>query len=439
MTPAQPRKSSLSRSLLVRLAALAVALAACCLVAVKLLPAPKANSYVGSARCESCHRSEHASWTSSLHTKMMRPVREPGVVVADFDPNENAPHFDREDAHWAIGGKWEQQFIGRDSVGETLLPGVWLSPEGRWDFRGWDGWQNPDPVRRCHGCHTVGLDTATGTFVEANIGCESCHGPGEWHAKTFGAGEIQNTASADICGQCHGRGMSNDGEFFFPASYRPGDDLLEHFQFIQPSPGQTSTHWWGNGHPRKRHQEYWSWSQQGHVNSLTHVRDNYDGRYGEESVTCLRCHSGDYILARGTKPTLSEAQFGITCSVCHQAHGPLDEMRVACESCHEGGPFYHEPEKNEGHIPCPVEAKVDCVSCHMPRTAKLGGAYALHTHRSGIISPDAARTWGMPGSCSNGACHPNADPERQQRFFESHYGNQFLSASSPAGAPHLLQ
>ncbi len=127
---------------------------------LRAAPPPEPERYVGSARCAPCHRSIHSAWSGSQHTKMMRPVDEPGALVADFTSPE-AP-LSRSDAVWAIGGKWEQQFMGHDGEGETLLPGAWHVGSERWETKGWDGWDRPVPLVRCHGCHTVGLDVETG-------------------------------------------------------------------------------------------------------------------------------------------------------------------------------------------------------------------------------------------------------------------------------------
>jgi hypothetical protein len=390
-------------------------------VYVKARPVPENSSYVGSERCASCHAEIHAAWAASEHTRMMRPADRLGVVVADFDSEDEGLRFGREEAVWAIGGKWEQQFMGHDGKGETLLPGAWLNLAGHWDFKGWDGWEQPVPLRRCHGCHTVGLDVETGRFVEPNIGCESCHGPAEWHAQTLGLGRIHSEADAQICGQCHTRGTSASGEFFFPVGYRPGRDLDADFEHAGPSPGQNSSYWWGKGRVRKRHQEYAAWKQGGHADSSTSLRDGYDGRYGEVTEDCLRCHAGDQALGRAG-PGVGDAAIGITCSVCHNVHGDLDEARVGCDACHEGGAFYHEPAWNDGHVACGTEARVDCTSCHMPQSVAIGGAYVLHDHGPGIVPPRDTLAWGTPSSCANGGCHADAEAAALQTLYEAHYG-----------------
>lgn len=67
-----------------------------------------------------------------------------------------------------------------------------------------------DPDREnCYQCHTTGYNPKKRTFVERNIGCEACHGPGErYQAMMMGAeaergGEIANENARKSCGKCH--------------------------------------------------------------------------------------------------------------------------------------------------------------------------------------------------------------------------------------------
>lgn len=395
--------------------------------------------YVGSSACASCHSDDQKSWKLSEHQRMMRPVEDPGVLVAEFDEQDRRLRFEREQAVWAIGGKWEQQFMGHDGSGETLLPGAWLVGSERWKLSGWDGWRKPVPRQRCHGCHTVGLNPETGEFVEANIGCESCHGPGSWHVKTWGLGRIESSADAQVCGQCHTRGSTPSGEYHFPVGYRPGGELAAHFEEVEPSPGQSSSAWWGNGFERKRHQEYGAWRRGGHADSLARLREGYDGRYGAVTDECLRCHAGDFILAAGgRRPGVGDAKLGVTCAVCHNVHGELDALRLECSACHEAGAFYHEPERNADHVACAAEGEVGCVGCHMPLVIKNGGAYTLHSHRPGVVPPHDTLRYGMPSSCANGGCHADAPTERLIALYEAHYGPPASEAAADSKAAEAL-
>ena len=382
-------------------------------------PIPEDADYIGSDACGTCHWKVHGAWHGSLHPKMMRRVDRQGVVVADFQA-EDSP-FDLDDAVWAIGSRFEQQFMGHGGENETLLPGAWLVDEGRWKTKGWDGWQVPVPLERCHGCHTVGLDVETGDFVEPGIGCESCHGPGSWHRNTLGIGQVASTLDAQVCGQCHTRGRSVDGKYFFPVGYEIGESLDAYFRETAPMPGQGSAAWWGNGRERKRHQEYYAWKQGGHADSLKSLKDGYDGRYGEVGSACLRCHSAEVAVDPRRERSLDAVEHGITCAVCHNVHGGLQERRHDCSYCHENGAFYHQPERNAKHIACGDDADVVCIDCHMPLTAKNGGGLNLRSHHPGIVPPSDTEALGVPSSCANGDCHRDKQTGWLQAQFEAHY------------------
>jgi hypothetical protein len=272
----------------------------------------------------------------------------------------------------------------------------------------------------------------TGEFVEAGIGCESCHGPGGWHAGTLGLGRIHVSLDAQVCGQCHTRGTDPTGVFHFPVGYRPGDDLAAHFELAAPTPGQNSGNWWGNGRPRRRHQEYYAWSRGGHAESLESLREGYDGRFGPVESECLRCHAAEAALAPERSFALDDVVHGITCAVCHHVHGELDEPRLECASCHPEGAFYHEPSRNATHVPCPPEARVGCVSCHMPLVVENGGAFTLHSHAPGVIPPGDATRYDMPTSCANGGCHTDRRTEWLQTEFERQYGKLGADAAALA-------
>lgn len=386
---------------------------------IQAQPVSTNDTYITSNRCNSCHMGEHYEWHNSMHSKMMRKVSDKGVVVADFESDEMT--FAADEAVWAIGSKWEQQFMAEVDGHEVLLPGAWLNSKQKWKNEGWDGWAFPDPVKRCHGCHTVGLNVETGKFVEPSIGCESCHGPGDWHSVTMGIGKIATGLDAQICGQCHTRGNSKEGGLFFPDGYRPGDNLLDYFDEVEPYPAQNTSQWWRNGHPRKRHQQYYAWRQGGHSNSLKNLKENYDGRYGVVTSKCLSCHAGEAVVdGMSEEYSLDEVNSDITCAVCHLSHVDVDPPRVDCLDCHKDGAYYHQPEKNNGHVACPEEAEVGCVGCHMPKTVMNGGDYTLHSHRAGVITPHETKEIGVPNSCASG-CHTDKTLEWKIDAYEKFY------------------
>lgn len=377
-------------------------------------------SYVGSEACRACHEEIHVEWGDSLHHKMMRSVDDEDALVADFDAEESP--FNVEDTAWVIGSKWQQQFMGHEDDQDILLPGVWNVASQQWQVTGWDGWKVPDPVKRCHGCHTVGLNIATGEFVEPGIGCESCHGPGSWHVQTKGRSSLNIGVDAALCGQCHSRGMAIDDKAFFPHSYRPGDELEHHFKPLEADFIQNSSQWWGTGREKKRHQEYTAWSRGGHVDALETLFTSDHSSYGEPSDECLRCHAGEAAI-RGESHGLwlEQAEHGVTCAVCHFSHGQLDQIRQDCKDCHDRGAFHHDRQSIESHVPCPVSANVQCIDCHMPLTVKMGGEFVLRSHAPGITEPIEGANYEAPSSCANGLCHQKTDPLWLQQQFEAFY------------------
>ena len=397
------------------------------IIALKALPPPDDQRFATSSTCLDCHRDEGEGWQESSHAKMMRRVSQPGAVTTDLHSNTHTPPFHPDEAVWVIGSKWAQQFMGEHEGNETLLPGEWHIGKEQWETTGWDGWQVPKPLVRCHGCHTVGLDVKTGKFAEAGIGCESCHGAHGWHVDTQAMSPGVSLLDAQVCGRCHSRGRSTDGTHFFAHDYRPGDDFEAVFVEDDADFIQNSANWWGNGRERARHQEYTAWKRGGHADSLRSLTENYDGRFGEVDHTCTRCHSAEGAVA-GRDVDWAEAKNPITCAACHHSHGDLDQIRTDCVSCHDQGPLHHASVTLAEHVPCPESAQVECVDCHMPKTAKLGGEYRLHSHAPGITTPTQGAEFGSPSTCANSGCHANRSTDWLQQQFDRHYRKTTLAS-----------
>ena len=162
-------------------------------------------------------------------------------------------------------------------------------------FKGWTGAGQPES---CLLCHTTGWDEDASNHGadEADyrknllgIQCEACHGPGSEHVKGGGdPSKITVDYSAELCGSCH-----------------------------------TGSH----------HPTYDEWKTSDHANALTTLKGS-----SHASDSCLECHSSDYWYDRTV--TLYSAQNGITCVMCHFAHGSNFEHQLReegerlCALCH---------------------------------------------------------------------------------------------------------
>ena len=103
---------------------------------------------------------------------------------------------------------------------------TWEQSSHAWAFRSLVARQS-DADPSCVGCHSVGFGTATGYRREyagtklANVGCESCHGPGSEHLSDITQATANHTAplyhyrpiGASDCTTCH------YGEFSRPFKY----------------------------------------------------------------------------------------------------------------------------------------------------------------------------------------------------------------------------
>lgn len=212
--------------------------------------------------------------------------------------------------------------------------------------KAWTGAGKPES---CLPCHTTGWDKSENNhgadeteYRKSLLGiqCEACHGPGSEHVK--GGGDptrITVDYSAELCGGCH-----------------------------------TGSH----------HPTYDEWKVSDHSKALATLKGS-----SHAQDRCLVCHSSDYWYDRSV--TLETAQDGITCVMCHFAHGSNFEHQLReegerlCALCHtdemarppstphhaqdemllgiggyewpQGGPY--------GNSPHTYEIEERCMRCHM--------------------------------------------------------------------------
>jgi len=282
-------------------------------------------TYKGTKLCMMCHKATHKSIVDGYQkTAHPRALGDPAQIVADFTGNDQ---FAKDQVAYVLGsGDDEQAYLDKDY---KVLPAIWRTKEKKWvALQVWDQASSSfkqvttaDAKTECLGCHTTGYDAAAGTYVEAGVGCERCHGPGSEHIAAAAADRkkaIVNPVNlppdrqAMICGQCHSVGRDTSGKYAFPVSFRPGDDL--NAVFVQGKPT-------GPG----RQQQYTDW--------LT-------SKHAEKGTICEKCHDPhgttgkDYQLLNDTIPL---------CFGCHPADklpaGPQHaaDTKMNCSACHMPG------------------------------------------------------------------------------------------------------
>ncbi|MDG2334332.1 MAG: tetratricopeptide repeat protein [Myxococcota bacterium] len=380
---------------------------------------PQGVAYVDEASCLGCHTLEAEKWSNSHHALAMQ-VAGDETVLGDFDNavyevnGESFRFFRRDGGFFAEvtapgGGKHEYPVLytfGVDPLQQYLVP----SSGGRLQVLGasWDAvgrrWFDIDPDSSpppgdafhwtgryqswnamCADCHSTNLrkgydpesDHYRTTWSALNVGCQSCHGPGESHlawtaedptaklkagsAKGFLETSAMSTAHEEIetCAPCHSRRLSIAGEAPLGGSFL--DDYLP--QVLHP----------GLYHP--------------------------DGQILDEVYVY-----GSFIQSRMYRA-------GVTCSDCHDPHGLglRAEGNALCTRCHGEQPSQKFPSLQAKLYDAPSHHRheagsegSECVACHMPETTYMG-IDPRRDHGMKVPRPDLSESLNVPNACSG--CH----------------------------------
>lgn len=362
--------------------------------------------YVGSQACMACHEQEHESYQHTGMARSMATVdlsREPPDGAFDHPVSKSRYEVRRKDGQmWhrellLTGGKEEvllQEYpvkyvtgSGRHSL--TYLveddgflvesPITWYTSRKAWGMSpGYDRANHSSFEREigetCLFCH-AGRIKAEGKslhrmqIIEAAIGCEQCHGPGELHverrnqvAKTAlsgGENDIDETIvnpsrltrelSEAICQQCHMRGSASVlARGKTPFDFRPGlppSDFVLHYELDVPNTRMSVV-----GHVEQMHQSKCF--------------------QGTKTFSCLTCH-GPHGQSTGEALTSHYIQ--------------------VCTSCHQPETCLVSPELREQKSP-----GNDCLVCHMPQTPTDIPHLAFTHHRVGIHEPTEATAGDPP-------------------------------------------
>jgi formate-dependent nitrite reductase cytochrome c552 subunit len=430
------------------------------------------GGYASSDTCRACHPSQYASWHASYH-RTMTQLATPSTVLTSFDGvtvdmQPSSIHLERDgQALWATfadpdDGSPEPRVIRRQVVMTTgshnqqiywyatgnsrvlgQLPAIWLTAEQAWIARRAAIMAPPSSAHVsetgawngvCIACHTTDgrpeLDAPFGTrpvagltagtrAAEFGIACESCHGPGEAHARAnrnplrrYGLhfrnrgddtivqpAHLDPRRSSQVCGQCHSFWEFPDAASERQANadglpYRPGEDLAATRLIVQPGrnldtpvmqallaqdAGFVRDTFWSDGMVRATGREY-----NGLLESPCYRKAPADG---SRTMTCFSCHAMHKTPDdRRTMAEWAGGQMAATAS----GNG-------ACVGCHRTTPEHSHHSGQGAESP-----GTSCVECHMPHTT-YGLLKTIRSHQ--ISSPSVAATLatGRPNACN--LCH----------------------------------
>ena len=271
-------------------------------------------TFKGSKLCKMCHQNLHKpivdGFVKTAHPRAFADVtKNPEAIVATFDANSP---ITKEQIKYTLGsGRTAQAYL--DANLQTL-PAEWDVKNKKWRQK-----LVFDAKKECLGCHVTGYNATSGTWTEAGVTCEACHGAGSLHTagdktKIVNPKKLTAGKAMMICGQCHSKGTDTSKTYAFPVGYKVGDDLSQFFADAAPTAAG-------------RNQQY---------------SDFKLGKHFTKDVTCVICHE-----PHGAGTTLP-----------NQLRKPINELCLGA-GCHAGKDI-------KTHAPS-ASADATCATCHMPQ------------------------------------------------------------------------
>lgn len=188
--------------------------------------------YVTSTVCAGCHTEIAAEFNLSGHAYKLNKVVDGQPPEYPFTEVPELPEgYTWDDISYVIGGyNWKARFIDNEGYIITGPPGTRGDEAAAEDFLGQYNFANPvvgneagwvayhpgeEKAYTCGTCHTTGynpngnqddLPGLVGTWAEAGIACEECHGPGSLHVANPYLVSLEIERDSEQCGECHIRG-----------------------------------------------------------------------------------------------------------------------------------------------------------------------------------------------------------------------------------------
>jgi len=489
---------------------------------------PAVEGYVGSSACGRCHDAIVQSWSETAHNAGVRSWNRAGLVgttmandsdgdgVDDFHEGldlattpafaaygANAPKLSFAagatppnqvrigTATYAVertmggNGLWMQRYLAKIGTHHQVLPFQFDETSRTYSVYRPEDWYDAanTPLAappkeqsfeaQCSGCHntaeTIASDGAGGFltgYVELNIGCEQCHGPGAAHAADGDTRKIVNpraflaesgetspdpTTGAqkanDVCARCHTKGESIDAlpGSSATAGFGVKGGLVARFgdvpaDFLRPT--QDPEDFWGfktNAPPSVLGD-----TSVASRSDRNHGQDIAVGEHGPDAphaAACFDCHDPhSRVTEHQIRTSVTRPDFNIRvvtatvdnslCLACH-AQRPGDVFESLLRT--DAAKIHADPKTpavatavmdHMRDIGMPVRSGYydpkgtgvgRCTTCHMVKTATSGatsidrGGFVvggLSSHRFEIVWPRASAAYGVTNSCN--ACHPTS-------------------------------
>jgi hypothetical protein len=280
--------------------------------------------YIGSAACKACHPNVAAMQSKHGHLQVLKRIEGLAPAYPADATRAGVPNppggFSWDDIAYVVGGYTRKaRFVDRNGY---LLTNGTAGVDAQWnlefvpsgtaeDFAPYEtGQTTPKPYEyACFACHTTGpqsFDPAAplfqenrlgieGTWREAGVQCEACHGPGSLHVPDPQARAMYVNTTAEGCGECH-NGTFGAGGTVIHAEAGFIQDYMQYAE-LRASGGHADFNCVACHDP--------------------HAGTNYDAAGGIRN-TCTNCHSNQNMAVHEGKTYVrGEYVEPVTCVSCH--------------------------------------------------------------------------------------------------------------------------
>ncbi len=182
-------------------------------------------AFVGRDACKECHADLHEAYMGTGHAWALTKIVD-GQPPTYPESEVPAPPegYTWDDILYVIGGYgWMARFVDKEgnliTGDEGALTQYNLENKTLKTDAGFVAYHAGEEVPfDCAQCHTTGyipkgnqdgLTGLIGTWVEDNVGCENCHGPGSNHVNSPYLVSMPVLRDAESCGTCHSRTSMN--------------------------------------------------------------------------------------------------------------------------------------------------------------------------------------------------------------------------------------
>jgi predicted CXXCH cytochrome family protein len=329
------------------------------------------------------------------------------------------------------------------------LPLIYLIKDKRWIPREAAFMKDPHDSKRmitqwnnhCINCHSTGgnpgliTSTKEGSFNtkvgELGISCEACHGPAEEHIRanrnplrryalhgnsTKTDSSIVNPANLDhkrssqVCGQCHGVFIRNDGQGMKYATegiqYKPGDYIEElRYYITHPREGSPKKVWEDYRKNPKFFRERWWEDGTILAGGREYSALSASACYTKGKMSCLSCHSMHDSDPVGQLKKPQENRTNASCTECHTERQFTSHVQE--HTHHDAG-----------------SSGSTCMNCHMPHTT-YALFRAIRSHQIESPKIESSAKYGVPNACN--LCHMDKTLAWTQNHLHERYGTTAIA------------